>query len=143
MRVGSMSSVIDSLVRGSSGSSQILANNGQSIQPTFSDMTPQEMEAAREQLTQEGKITLHQSGEMALMDGYALEGVNGGKLVSGSSNMYSMIDNLISYQEKNGIGDVQADIASLKSLRSTLEAYDQNSQNTAATTSESADESSS
>ncbi|ACI50098.1 conserved hypothetical protein [Gluconacetobacter diazotrophicus PA1 5] len=138
MRVSSTSSIIVHLVQNSSASSQTLLNNSPSTPTTFSDMSPQEMEAAREQLTREGKITLHQSGEMALMDGYALEGVNGGKLVSGSSNMYSMIDNLISYQEKNGIGDVQGDIASLKSLRSILEEYDKNNQITASMASETA-----
>lgn len=86
------------------------------------------MESAREELTREGRITLHQSVQMALMDGYALQGVNGGRLVSGSTDMYTMIDEMISYQEKDGIGDVKDDIASLRSLRSVLQDYDQSVQ---------------
>ncbi|MDE7547059.1 hypothetical protein PY793_03530 [Acetobacter fabarum] len=90
----------------------------------FSNMTPQEMESARRELGREGKISLHQSVTMALMDGFALEGVNGGKLVSGSTNMYSMIDAMLEYQEKNGIFNVQQNIESLKSLRKVLEEND-------------------
>ncbi|WP_338332349.1 hypothetical protein [Acetobacter sp. LMG 32666] len=87
-------------------------------------MTPEEMESARRELSVEGKISLHQSVTMALMDGFALEGVNGGKLVSGSSNMYSMIDSLLDYEEKNGVFNVQQNIESLKSLRKVLEEND-------------------
>ncbi|MFT9408447.1 hypothetical protein [Acetobacter fabarum] len=63
-------------------------------------MTPQEMESARRELGNEGKISLHQSVEMALMDGYAFIGVNGGKQVAGSTNMYSMIDSMLDYEKK-------------------------------------------
>lgn len=65
------------------------SQNRKSLGLDFSNMTPQEMESARRELSLEGKISLHQSVTMALMDGYALEGVNGGKLVSGSTNMYA------------------------------------------------------
>lgn len=61
-----------------------------------------------------------------MMDGFAFEGVNGGKLVSGSTNMYSMIDSLLDYQEKYGIINVKDNIESLKSLRETLEENDVN-----------------
>lgn len=119
MRIGGVSagSPASTVATGSSAS--------QSASPTFSNMTPAEMESAREELTREGRITLHQSVQMALMDGYALQGVNGGRLVTGSTDMYTMIDEMISYQEKDGIGDVKDDIASLRSLRSVLQDYDQ------------------
>ncbi|MCI1795411.1 MAG: hypothetical protein LKI57_04520, partial [Acetobacter lovaniensis] len=100
--------------------------NRKSLGLDFSNMTPQEMESARRELSLEGKISLHQSVTMALMDGYALEGVNGGKLVSGSTNMYAMIDSLLDYQEKNGVFNVQQNIESLKSLRKVLEENDVN-----------------
>ena len=38
----------------------------------FSNMTPQEMEEARRTLSVKGKISFHQSGTLALMDGYVL-----------------------------------------------------------------------
>ncbi|MFT8730482.1 MAG: hypothetical protein ABF752_01195 [Acetobacter fabarum] len=109
------------------------SQNRKSLGLDFSNMTPQEMESARRELSLEGKISLHQSVTMALMDGYALEGVNGGKLVSGSTNMYAMIDSLLDYQEKNGVFNVQQNIESLKSLRKVLEENDVNY--TASTTS--------
>ncbi|GAA3661818.1 MULTISPECIES: hypothetical protein [Acetobacter] len=102
------------------------SQNRKSLGLDFSNMTPQEMESARRELSLEGKISLHQSVTMALMDGYALEGVNGGKLVSGSTNMYAMIDSLLDYQEKNGVFNVQQNIESLKSLRKVLEENDVN-----------------
>jgi hypothetical protein len=102
------------------------SRNRKSLGLDFSNMTPQEMESARRELSLEGKISLHQSVTMALMDGYALEGVNGGKLVSGSTNMYAMIDSLLDYQEKNGVFNVQQNIESLKSLRKVLEENDVN-----------------
>ena len=102
------------------------SQNRKSLGLDFSNMTPQEMESARWELSLEGKISLHQSVTMALMDGYALEGVNGGKLVSGSTNMYAMIDSLLDYQEKNGVFNVQQNIESLKSLRKVLEENDVN-----------------
>lgn len=102
------------------------SQNRKSLGLDFSNMTPQEMESARRELSLEGKISLHQSVTMALMDGYALEGVNGGKLVSGSTNMYAMIDSLLDYQEKNGVFNVQKNIESLKSLRKVLEENDVN-----------------
>lgn len=100
------------------------SQNKKSLALDFSNMTPEEMESARRELSVEGKISLHQSVTMALMDGFALEGVNGGKLVSGSSNMYSMIDSLLDYEEKNGVFNVQQNIESLKSLRKVLEEND-------------------
>lgn len=102
------------------------SQNRKSLGLDFSNMTPQEMESARRELSLEGKISFHQSVTMALMDGYALEGVNGGKLVSGSTNMYAMIDSLLDYQEKNGVFNVQQNIESLKSLRKVLEENDVN-----------------
>ncbi|MFT9418516.1 hypothetical protein [Acetobacter sp.] len=102
------------------------SRNRKSLGLDFSNMTPQEMESARRELSLEGKISLHQSVTMALMDGFALEGVNGGKLVSGSTNMYAMIDSLLDYQEKNGVFNVQQNIESLKSLRKVLEENDVN-----------------
>lgn len=102
------------------------SQNRKSLGLDFSNMTPQEMESARRELSLEGKISLHQSVTMALMDGYALEGVNGGKLVSGSTNMYAMIASLLDYQEKNGVFNVQQNIESLKSLRKVLEENDVN-----------------
>lgn len=102
------------------------AQNTKSLGLDFSSMTPQEMESARIELGNEGKISLHQSGTLAMMDGFAFEGVNGGKLVSGSTNMYSMIDSLLDYQEKYGIINVKDNIESLKSLRETLEENDVN-----------------
>ncbi|MFT8418416.1 MAG: hypothetical protein ABF636_06240 [Acetobacter sp.] len=102
------------------------SKNKQSLSLDFSNMTPEEMESARRELGAEGKISLHQSVTMALMDGFALEGVNGGKLVSGSTNMYSMIDSMLDYEEKNGIYNVQQNIESLKSLRKILEENDVN-----------------
>ncbi|MFH7811446.1 MULTISPECIES: hypothetical protein [Acetobacter] len=102
------------------------SRNRKSLGLDFSNMTPQEMESARRELSLEGKISLHQSVTMALMDGFALEGVNGGKLVSGSTNMYAMIDSLLDYQEKNGVFNVQHNIESLKSLRKVLEENDVN-----------------
>ena len=102
------------------------SQNKKSLGLNFSDMTPQEMESARRELTADGKISLHQSVTMALMDGFAFEGVNGGKLVSGSSNMYSMIDSLLDYEEKNGTINVQQNVESLKSLRKVLEENDVN-----------------
>ncbi|MCP1228706.1 hypothetical protein [Acetobacter fabarum] len=89
-------------------------------------MTPQEMESARRELGNEGKISLHQSVEMALMDGYAFIGVNGGKQVAGSTNMYSMIDSMLDYEKKYGTINVKDNIDSLKSLRETLEENDVN-----------------
>lgn len=100
--------------------------NTKSLALDFSNMTPQEMESARIELGNEGKISLHQSGTMALMDGFAFKGINGGKLVSGSTNMYSMIDSLLDYQEKYGVINVKDNIESLKSLRETLEKNDVN-----------------
>ncbi len=107
--------------------SALQSQNKKSLALNFSDMTPEEMESARRDLTMEGEISLHQSGTMALMDGFALEGVNGGKLVSGSSNMYSMVDSLLDYEEKNGTINVKQNIASLESLRKVLEENDVNS----------------
>lgn len=97
-----------------------------SLSLDFSNMTAQDMETARRELSEEGKISLHQSGTMALMDGFALAGVNGGKLVSGSTNMYSMIDSLLDYEEKNGTTNVRQNIESLQSLRKVLEENDVN-----------------
>lgn len=102
------------------------AKNTPSLNLDFSNMTPQEMESARRELASEGKISFHQNTEMALMDGYAFIGVNGGKQVAGSTNMYSMIDSLINYQEKYGVINVKDNIESLKSLRETLEENDVN-----------------
>ncbi|MFT8815545.1 hypothetical protein [Acetobacter fabarum] len=87
-------------------------------------MSPQEMESARRELSNEGKISLHQSVEMALMDGYAFIGVNGGKQVAGSTNMYSMIDSMLDYEKKYGTINVKDNIDSLKALRETLEDND-------------------
>jgi hypothetical protein len=102
------------------------AKSTQSLALDFSNMTPQEMESARLELGNEGKISLHQSGTLAMMDGFAFEGVNDGKLVSGSTNMYSMIDSLLDYQEKYGVINVKDNVESLKSLRETLEENDVN-----------------
>ena len=102
------------------------AKNTPSLALDFSNMTPQEMESARIELGNEGKISLHQSTEMALMDGYALIGVNGGKQVAGSTNMYSMIDSLLDYEEKYSTINAKDNIDSLKALRETLEQNDVN-----------------
>lgn len=102
------------------------AKNTPSLNLDFSNMSPQEMESARRELAKEGKISFHQSTEMALMDGYALIGVNGGKQVAGSTNMYSMIDSLLDYQKKYGTINVKDNIDSLKALRETLEENDVN-----------------
>ncbi|MCP1243907.1 hypothetical protein GOB86_14965 [Acetobacter lambici] len=100
------------------------AKNTPSLNLDFSNMTPQEMESARRELGNEGKISLHQSVEMALMDGYAFIGVNGGKQVAGSTNMYSMIDSMLDYEKKYGTINVKDNIDSLKALRETLEQND-------------------
>lgn len=100
------------------------AQNTKSLALDFSNMTPQEMESARRELGSEGKISLHQSVLMALMDGYAFIGVNGGKQVAGSTNMYSMIDSLLDYEKKYSTINVKDNVESLKALRETLEEND-------------------
>ncbi|GBQ33836.1 hypothetical protein AA19596_1322 [Acetobacter fabarum DSM 19596] len=100
------------------------AKSSPSLNLDFSNMSPQEMESARRELGNEGKISLHQSVVMALMDGYAFIGVNGGKQVAESTNMYSMIDSMLDYQKKYGTINVKDNIDSLKALRETLEEND-------------------
>ncbi|MGI4747784.1 MAG: hypothetical protein ACRYFY_17335 [Janthinobacterium lividum] len=94
---------------------------------TFSNMNSQQMEAARTELWDQGKLTFHQNAQMLLMDGTVLASINGGRLVTGSSNMYKMIDESIAVQKSyGGAFNAQANIASYTSLRSILENYDQN-----------------
>ncbi len=106
----------------------LAAKGGASVQvssATFSNMTPQQMVDATQQLVQAGKLTVHQSGQMAIMDGEALVSVNGGKFSAGSSNMYQIIDESITEQKANGDQlSAKADIASYQSLQSILQNYD-------------------
>lgn len=98
-------------------------NNSQDFKADFSNMSPDEMENARKELYDEGKISLHQSMEIAAMDGFALSGVNGGKMVSGSSNMYTMINEMIDDEEKSGV-NVKQNVESLQNLEKVLQKSD-------------------
>lgn len=92
----------------------------------FSNISASKLQDVNVDLYNQGKITLRQSGELSLMDGSALKGVNNGQLPTESLNAYSMLDTMIKYQEGNGIGDVNATVASLNGLKSALENYSNN-----------------
>ena len=129
MRINSASSIIDNATtQTSTGNATETTGTLQSSSPDFSNISASNLQEANTELYDQGKITLRQSGELSLLDGWALRGVNDGQVrqsSTGNINAYSLLDTMIKYQETNGIGDVKGTVASLKALRSTLEEHDQ------------------
>ncbi|MFT9447618.1 MULTISPECIES: hypothetical protein [Acetobacteraceae] len=132
MRITSASSIIDNATtQVSSGIATEKTGVLQSSSLDFSNISASDLQDVNAALYNQGKITFRQSGELSLLDGWALRGVNGGQLrqsSTGNLNAYSLLDTMIKYQETNGIGDVKDTVTSLKALRSTLEEYDMNNQ---------------
>jgi len=93
----------------------------------FSNISASKLQDVNVELYNQGKITFRQSGELALLDGWALRGVNNGQMPDEPINAYSSIDSIIKYQESNGIGDVKATVASWKGLKDALTTYSKNS----------------
>ncbi|GAA3677442.1 MULTISPECIES: hypothetical protein [Acetobacteraceae] len=132
MRISGISSIIGNATQSSSGAATEKTGILQSSSLDFSNISASNLQDVNAELYDQGKITLRQSGELSLLDGWALQGVNGGQLrqsSTGNLNAYSLLDTMINYQETNGIGDVKDTVASLKALRSTLAEYDTNNQN--------------
>ncbi|MCE2574300.1 hypothetical protein [Komagataeibacter sp. FNDCR2] len=126
MSIGSVSSIIGNAAQYLSGSTTEHTGDSQSGSVDFSNISAQKLQDVNEELTQQGKITFRQSGELSLMDGWALRGVNNGQLrqsPTGTLDAYSLLDTMIKYQESNGIGDVGSTVASLSGLKETLENY--------------------
>jgi hypothetical protein len=138
MRISGISSILDNATaQSSSGDTTQKSGILQSSSLDFSNISASNLQDVNAELYNQGKITLRQSGDLSLLDGWALKGVNNGQLrqsSTGTLNAYSLLDTMINYQETNGIGDVKNTVASLKALRSTLEEYDTNNQNKTAIT---------
>lgn len=133
MRISGISSILDNATaQSSSGATAQSGGILESSSLDFSNISASNLQDVNAELYNQGKITLRQSGDLSLLDGWALKGVNDGQLrqsSTGTLNAYSLLDTMINYQETNGIGDVKDTVASLKALRSTLEEYDTNNQN--------------
>lgn len=138
MRISGISSIIDNAIaQSSSGTATKKTGVLQSSSVDFSNISAANLQDVNAELYNQGKITFRQSGELSLLDGWALRGINNGQLrqsSTGNLNAYSLLDTMINYQETNGIGDVKDTVASLKTLRSTLEEYDTNNHNKTAVT---------
>ncbi|ACI53281.1 conserved hypothetical protein (plasmid) [Gluconacetobacter diazotrophicus PA1 5] len=138
MRISGISSILDNATaQSSSGATTQKSGILQSSSLDFSNISASNLQDVNAELYNQGKISLRQSGDLSLLDGWALKGVNNGQLrqsSTGTLNAYSLLDTMINYQETNGIGDVKDTVASLKALRSTLEEYDTNNQNKTAIT---------
>ena len=137
MRITGISSIIDSASAQSSRGAATQTVGMEASSLDFRNISASNLQDVNAELYNQGKITFRQSGQLALLDGWALRGVNNGELrqsSTGSLNAYSLLDTMISYQETNGIGDVKDTVASLKALRRTLEEYDTKNQSKTAIT---------
>jgi len=132
MRISGISSILDNATAQSSSGTTTQKSGILQSSLDFSNISASNLQDVNAELYNQGKITLRQSGDLSLLDGWALKGVNNGQLrqsSTGTLNAYSLLDTMINYQETNGIGDVKDTVASLKALRSTLEEYDTTNQN--------------
>ncbi|GAB6968639.1 hypothetical protein JCM25156A_26770 [Komagataeibacter kakiaceti JCM 25156] len=126
MSVGSVSSIIGNAAQYLSGSATENTGGGQSGSVDFSNVSAEKLQEVNEELTQQRKITFRQSGELSLLDGWALRGVNSGQLrqsSTGTLDAYSLLDTMIKDQESDGIGDVKSTVSSLSGLKDALENY--------------------
>ena len=127
MRINGISSILDSASAYSSRGATTGKLDSSSVD--FSNISASDLQDVNVELYNQGKITFRQSGELALMDGWALRGVNNGQMPSGSINAYSSIDTIVKYQETSGIGYVKATVASWTGLKDALEEYETENQN--------------
>lgn len=142
MRISGISSIIgNAAAQSSSGVAAENSGASASSSPDFSNISASNLQDVNVDLYNQGKITLRQSGELALIDGWALRGVNNGQMRTGSLNAYSMIDSIIKYQEESGVGDVKATVASWTGLKEALENYSASNTSDTSTSAPTADSS--